>query len=215
MYNNACFTCTCTCKHNHNEGIFIALLHEVSQHLTLVPLLIRRINHSWNHLSSLGTYMYIVQLNCCHFGAYTCRASQTQQPTLPSQVPIYTPGLREAIMVKCLAQGHMHRGRGRGSNPHSDDSDAIRTQIQCTKPLGHGTPLTHYLQLLMTVIPIILTTVWLWGLNHRVAILVYYYTSLWESQCEADVKYRLLPKKNCDFLHDGTWSGNQTNMDVL
>ena len=42
-------------------------------------------------------------------------------------------------MVKCLAHGRKHRGSGRGSNPHSDDS-AIRTQIQCTKPLGHGTP---------------------------------------------------------------------------
>ena len=48
-------------------------------------------------------------------------------------------------MVKCLAQGAKRRGRGRGrgrgrdSNPHSDDS-AVRTQIQCTKPLGHGTP---------------------------------------------------------------------------
>ena len=49
-----------------------------------------------------------------------------------------TPGWREAIMVKCLAQGHKHHGRGRDSNPHSDDS-AIRTQIRCTKPLGHGT----------------------------------------------------------------------------
>ena len=42
------------------------------------------INRSWNHVSSLGT----IQLDCCHFGAY--RANQTQQPTLPSQVPIYS-----------------------------------------------------------------------------------------------------------------------------
>ena len=40
-------------------------------------------------------------------------------------------------MVKCLAQGHKHRGCGRGSHPHSDDS-AIRTQIQCTKPLSRA-----------------------------------------------------------------------------
>ena len=48
-------------------------------------------------------------------------------------------------MVKCLAEGHKHhgRGRGRGPNPHSDDS-VIRTQIQCTEPLGHGTPLHLY-----------------------------------------------------------------------
>ena len=103
---------------NNNEGIFIALLHEVSQRLTLLPLLIRRINHSWNHLSSLGS----IQLNCCQL--------------CPHRYP-FTPGWREAIMVNCLAQGHKHHGRG--SNPHSDDS-AIRTQIQCTKPLGHGTP---------------------------------------------------------------------------
>ena len=44
----------------------------------------RPINHSWNHLSSLGS----IHLNCCHPGAY--RANQTQQPTLPSQVPIYS-----------------------------------------------------------------------------------------------------------------------------
>ena len=46
----------------------------------------------------------------------------------------FTPGWREAIMVKCLAEGHAPGGRGRGSNPHSDYS-AIRTQLQCTKPL--------------------------------------------------------------------------------
>ena len=55
-----------------------------SRRITLLPLLIRRINHSWNHLSSLGS----IQLNCCHYSAY--RANQTQQPTLPSQVPIYS-----------------------------------------------------------------------------------------------------------------------------
>ena len=47
-------------------------------------------------------------------------------------------------MVKCPAQGHKHHGRGRDSNPHSDDS-AIRTQIQCTKPLSHGTPCCIFL----------------------------------------------------------------------
>ena len=49
----------------------------------------------------------------------------------PHRYPL-TPGWREAIIVKCLAQGHKHHGRGNGSNPHSDDS-AIRTKIQCTK----------------------------------------------------------------------------------
>ena len=60
-------------------------------------------------------------------------------PLYPLQVPIYTPGWREAITVKCLAQGHKYHGCSQDSNPHSDDS-AIRTQIRCTKPLGRGTP---------------------------------------------------------------------------
>ena len=43
----------------------------------------------------------------------------------------------EAIMVKCLAQGHKRRdGLGRDSNSHSN----IRTRVQCTRPLGHDTP---------------------------------------------------------------------------
>ena len=40
----------------------------------------------------------------------------------PHRYP-FTPEWREAIMVKCLAQGHKHHGRGRDSNPHSDDSE--------------------------------------------------------------------------------------------
>ena len=55
------------------------------------------------------------------------RANQTQLPPVPSQVPIYTPGWREAITVKCLAQGHKYHGRGWDSNPYSNDS-AIGTQ---------------------------------------------------------------------------------------
>ena len=44
----------------------------------------------------------------------------------------------EAIMVKCLAQGHKCRDRpGRDSNPHSGNT---RTWVQCTRPLGHDTP---------------------------------------------------------------------------
>ena len=43
----------------------------------------------------------------------------------------------EAIMVKCLAQGHKRCDRpGRDSNPHSDNT---RTRVQCTRPLGHDT----------------------------------------------------------------------------
>ena len=43
-------------------------------------------------------------------------------------------------MVKCLAQGHKHHGRGRDSNPHSDDS-VIRTPIQFNKVHSNGAPL--------------------------------------------------------------------------
>ena len=43
-------------------------------------------------------------------------------------------------MVKCLAQGHKRCDRpGRDSNPHSDN---IRTWVQCTRPLGHDTPIS-------------------------------------------------------------------------
>ena len=45
----------------------------------------------------------------------------------------------EAIMVKCLAQGHKRRDRPRrDSNPHSD---SISTWVQCTRPLGHNAPI--------------------------------------------------------------------------
>ena len=100
----------------------------------LLPLSSGQLYHSKNHLNSLGEY-------AAH--AAKCVAqranNQTRLPSLPSQVPIYTPGWREAIIVKCLAQGHKHHGHGQDSNPHSDDL-AIRTQVRCTRPLGHGTP---------------------------------------------------------------------------
>ena len=66
------------------QYIYIHQLLVLKAHYITLPLLIRRINHSWNHLSSPGS----IQLNCCHFDAY--RANQTQQPTPPSQVPIYS-----------------------------------------------------------------------------------------------------------------------------
>ena len=47
----------------------------------------------------------------------------------------------EAIMVKCLAQGHKRCDRpGRDSNSHSGNT---RTRVQCTRPLGHNTPYLH------------------------------------------------------------------------
>ena len=45
----------------------------------------------------------------------------------------------EAIMVKCLAQGHKRRDQpGWDSNSHSGNA---RNWVQCTRPLGHNTPL--------------------------------------------------------------------------
>ena len=44
----------------------------------------------------------------------------------------------EAIMIKCLPQGHKRRDRpDRNSNQHSDNT---RTWVQCTRPLDHDTP---------------------------------------------------------------------------
>ena len=44
----------------------------------------------------------------------------------------------KAIMVKCLDQGHKRRDQsGRDSNSHSGNT---RTWVQCTRPLGHNTP---------------------------------------------------------------------------
>ena len=45
----------------------------------------------------------------------------------------------EAITVKCLAQGHKHRSQD--PNPHSGNT---RTWVQCTRPLGHNTPVFSY-----------------------------------------------------------------------
>ena len=73
--------CICTyLPTNNNMWTYIAHVSTLSgAQGALLPLLIRLINHSWNHLSSLGS----IQLNCCHYSAY-----RANQPTLPSQVPI-------------------------------------------------------------------------------------------------------------------------------
>ena len=61
--------------------LYSARIHQLSgAQGALLPLLIRLIHHSWNHLSSLGS----IQLNCCH---YRYRAG-ANQPILPSQVPM-------------------------------------------------------------------------------------------------------------------------------
>ena len=57
------------------------------------------------------------------YTAPSCRgapkAFHAQYQPLPLQVPIYTPGWREAIIVKYLAQGHKYHDQD--SNPHSVD----------------------------------------------------------------------------------------------
>ena len=74
-------------------------------------------------ISVLGSSMFIAQ--------YTGPYSFTSHPK------------DEAIMVKCLAQGHKRRDRaGRDSNPHSINT---RTRVQCTRLLGHDTPLSRFL----------------------------------------------------------------------
>ncbi len=46
------------------------------------------------------------------------RLFKTQYQPLPSQLPIYTPGWREAIIVKHLAQGHKIQDRDLNPHPH-------------------------------------------------------------------------------------------------
>ena len=69
------------CNNNNNNNNMWTYIAHVSTKAqgALLPLLMRLINHSWNHLSSLGS----IQLNCCHYSTY-----KANHPTLPSQVPI-------------------------------------------------------------------------------------------------------------------------------
>ena len=58
-------------NNNNNNNMWTYIAHVSGAQGALLPLLIRLtrlINHSWNHLSSLGS----IQLNCCHYSAYTC-----------------------------------------------------------------------------------------------------------------------------------------------
>ena len=65
----------------------------------------------------------------------------TQYLPVPSEVlvPVYTPGWREAIVVKHLAQGH--KCHDQDSNPHFDDFNT-RTWIWYMNSLGHDTLLS-------------------------------------------------------------------------
>ena len=57
----------------------------------------------------------------------------TQRPSLPSQVPIYTPGWRGAMSVKCLAQGHnrqtLWQRRDSNRGPSDPEADALPTEL--------------------------------------------------------------------------------------
>ena len=77
----------------------------------------------WSHIGSSDRILSPVSL---------ASDESLSQVTLPGyyRVPIYIPGWREAIMVKCLAHGHKHHGRGRDLNPHSGES-AVGTQTRC------------------------------------------------------------------------------------
>ena len=76
---------------------YIALIHQTYAPVTplLLPLLIRRVNRSWNHLSSLGS----MQLNYSQLW-HMCGCKQTQQPTLPSQVIAQRVYGEEAIRTR-------------------------------------------------------------------------------------------------------------------
>ena len=67
----------------------------------------------------------------------------------------------EAITVKCLAQGHKRRDRpGLDLNPHSDNT---RTWVQCTRSLGHDTPMNECRILSVYIISLFLMDFLSWG----------------------------------------------------
>ena len=96
----------------NNEGIFYSALTLASRshHVTLLPPA-HQAHKSFLKPSRLP-------------GDYTAQLLPFRRIGLikhnnqlcPHRYP-FTPGWREAIMVKCLVQGHKHRGLGQGSNP--------------------------------------------------------------------------------------------------
>ena len=97
------------------------IVQTITTHFALLPLVIGPISILVNFSAPWGVYSCVCSCTQSYSGY-----NQTQQPSLPSQVLICTPGWWEASTLKCLAQGHKHHGHGQDSNPHSDDS-AIRT----------------------------------------------------------------------------------------
>ena len=69
-----------------------------------------------NLVNVLAAFVYTKRLGCF---THITSAIEFDCISLSSQVPIYTPGWREAIIVKYLAQGH--KCHDRDSNPHSGD----------------------------------------------------------------------------------------------
>ncbi len=80
----------------------------------------------------LGVYSLCCQVCSC------TKLNQSQEPSLPSQVPHLPPGWREAIIAKCLAQGH--KWRKKVWRTHTLMTQLTRTLVPCSKPLGHNTP---------------------------------------------------------------------------
>ena len=59
------------------------------------------------------------------------KVNQSQEPSLPSQEPIYTPGWSEAIIVENLVQGH--KCHDQVMNPPEVKSDLLLTGITSHK----------------------------------------------------------------------------------
>ena len=90
--------------------------------------------HSLNHLSSLCSIqpvppnMQRTKLN--HGGRYR---TTTRTISALTEHPL-TPGWREAIIVKCLAQGH--KCHNQDSNPHSAEQNqqSLNSELLSTRP---------------------------------------------------------------------------------
>ena len=113
----------------------------IAKHLTDIATVIMELTHTCYQLnmSTLWLVLCLIILlliiiiiiiiqKICSAHISTLLGAQGANPETPGQ----SPSLSQAIMVKCLAQGHKRRDRpGRGSNPHSDN----------TKTWVHDTPL--------------------------------------------------------------------------
>ena len=104
------------CNNNNNGILYCAGIHQVwrSWRMNIITPVIGPVI-SFQEPSQLP-------------GEYAAHAAKcvAQQASLPSQVPIYTPGWREAITVKCLAQ-----------DTSTTVTAIIQTHILTTRPSEH------------------------------------------------------------------------------